>query len=193
MSAVCPSCGVAVVPGYVKCPKCHAALPYGTGRSRGGTTIQPGGTALRRNEFPIFAVVAAGAVALGIVLFFSLRDGSKEPEIREVHSEPAPPTQPAPYLRPQPGQQPTNTPVVSTPAGPNTTAVAGELERTLGRARLWSTVEITNARIDVRSASCGEAAMAPALERAIGKLREAGLTHLRCVSASGAVVFERDL
>ena len=62
MSAVCPKCGVAVVPGYVKCPKCQAALPKlraptmaagGTSSSSGGA----GGKANRPNAASLFSRV----------------------------------------------------------------------------------------------------------------------------------------
>ena len=46
--AVCPACGVAVVPGYVKCPKCHAGLPLAGGRTK-RMTGDPGGTAVHLN------------------------------------------------------------------------------------------------------------------------------------------------
>jgi hypothetical protein len=45
----------------------------------------------------------------------------------------------------------------------------------------------------VRSGSCGDPAMRPAIEGAKVVLRGAGLTKLRCLEQSGAVVFERDL
>ena len=40
MSLACPSCGVAVLPGYLRCPKCRAKLPFGSttqSRLEGGT------------------------------------------------------------------------------------------------------------------------------------------------------------
>lgn len=193
MSAVCPACGVTVVPGYVKCPKCHAALPYGTGRRGARTTIDPGGTALRETGFPVLPVVVAVVVALGIVLFFGLRGGKKaEPPIV---NEQAPPTRlvPSPtqqQAQPVPGDRAAEPPAVERP---NPAAIAGELERSLGHQRLWSTIEITGTRIDVRSALCGDPAMKPSLDGTAGKLHDLGLTRLRCVAQSGAVVFERDL
>lgn len=68
-----------------------------------------------------------------------------------------------------------------------------ELEGTLRRQRLWGRVEITGRRVDVRSGSCADPAMRPAIEGRRPLLRGAGLTKLRCLEQSGAVVFERDL
>ena len=68
MSSVCPACGIAVVPGYVRCPRCHAGLPVGAGRVK-RTPADPGGTAVARRGFPISAVVAAqasGAQVIGL-------------------------------------------------------------------------------------------------------------------------------
>jgi hypothetical protein len=67
------------------------------------------------------------------------------------------------------------------------------LEATLRRQRLWGRAEITGPRIDVRSGSCGDPAMPPAIEGERAVLRGAGLTRLRCLEQSGAVVFELDL
>jgi hypothetical protein len=72
-------------------------------------------------------------------------------------------------------------------------AAVRELERSLRGRRLWSTVEVTGPRIDVRSAACREPAMASTLDASLEALRDGGLTKLRCLAQSGAVVFEREL
>jgi hypothetical protein len=79
------------------------------------------------------------------------------------------------------------------PTGPNAVDVAASLERTLRKQRLWSTVSVVGDRVDVRSGSCGDAAMAPMLDGAASSFRAAGLTKLRCLEQSGRVVTERDL
>ncbi|HEX7836590.1 MAG TPA: hypothetical protein VF469_03955, partial [Kofleriaceae bacterium] len=84
-------------------------------------------------------------------------------------------------------------PVPASTATHDRRAAAAELEDTLHRLRLWGRAEITGDRIDVRSGSCGEPAMRPAIEGARTVLRGAGLTKLRCLEQSGAVVFARDL
>ncbi|HEY6177551.1 MAG TPA: hypothetical protein VIX73_24005, partial [Kofleriaceae bacterium] len=72
-------------------------------------------------------------------------------------------------------------------------AVAAELEAILRRQRLWGRAEIAGPRIDVRSGSCADPAMRPVIDGAVAGLHGAGLTKLRCLEQSGAVVFERDL
>jgi len=74
-----------------------------------------------------------------------------------------------------------------------TGAAASALERALRARRLWSTVDVSGSRIEVRSASCDDPAMAPTVEGIVPTLRSAGLTRLRCLAQSGSVVFERDL
>jgi hypothetical protein len=82
---------------------------------------------------------------------------------------------------------------IPSPAGPSPDAVAAELERVLGRQRLWSSVQAIGERVDVRSGSCAEPEMGSVIDAARATLGGAGLTRLRCLAQSGAVVFERDL
>lgn len=194
MNAVCPACGVPVVPGYVRCPKCHAGLPL-AGRTK-RTTADPGGTAVARRGFPISAVLVAVGVAAAIFLVFGLRRGTApsaaEPSVLPgpveavaVH-RPAPPVAaPLAVPAPQPARADTRE--------PDRRAAAAELEVTLRRERLWGRAEIVGQRIDVRSGSCADKAMPPAIDGARAVLHGAGLTKLRCLEQSGAVVFERDL
>src|SRR5215470_11739136 len=96
----CPSCGVPVVSGYVRCPKCHAALPYGSGRIR-RTSVEAGGTAVDSGGgFPWAAIIVAVVVAAGIALFFGFRDNGKKAEPTTTPAEPAvtTPTTPRPAV-----------------------------------------------------------------------------------------------
>jgi hypothetical protein len=79
------------------------------------------------------------------------------------------------------------------PAGPDPRTAAADLERSLGRQRLWSSVQVIGGRVEVRSGSCADPAIGPVIDGAQPTLRSAGLTRLRCLAQSGAVVFERDL
>ncbi|MGN6105259.1 MAG: hypothetical protein ACTHU0_09165 [Kofleriaceae bacterium] len=187
MTAMCPSCGVAIIPGYVRCPKCRAALPVRAKRP----TADPGGTVLAERRFPVVPVIAVVAVA-GLVVLFATRGGGRASRgqpiaapasVAEVVAEPSPsriaPAAPAPEAAPT--------------HAPDPAAAVGGLERALKRQKLWASVEIRGGRIDVRSAFCGDPQMAPVIESARASLREAGLTRLRCLEQSGAVVVERDL
>lgn len=194
MNAVCPACGIAVVPGYVRCPRCHAGLPQAAGRAA-RTTADPGGTAVSRRGFPLSAVLVAVGVAGAIIVVFGVRAGTRPiaaqpaalPGPVEVAGRSAPPVTTAPPAVPAPD------PARSDTGEPDRRAAARALEATLRRERLWGRAEITGARIDVRSGSCADRAMGPVIDGERGVLRGAGLTKLRCLEQSGAVVFERDL
>src|SRR5512141_238955 len=70
--ATCPACGVAVVPGYVKCPKCHRPLPRYSRSSVspvGGTAVETPGS----KASPVFALLVALLVGGGIIWFFVSR------------------------------------------------------------------------------------------------------------------------
>jgi hypothetical protein len=196
MSAVCPACGVAVLPGYVKCPKCHAGLPFVTGRIK-RTTADPGGTAVARRGFPIVPVlVAVGVAAAVVIVGFVLRSGAK-PTTAGPTALPGPVAATAAAVPEREPIAPLTVPAREPPRPATGVAdrrgAAAELEATLRRQRLWGRSEITGDRIDVRSGSCADPAMRPAIDGAQAVLRGAGLTKLRCLEQSGAVVFERDL
>lgn len=197
----CPSCGVAVVPGYVKCPKCHRPLPRTPARRGGRSTADPGGTALDRPaSFPIAPALFAVAVVGAIVAYLALRDRGGD----KASADPGPaPTPGATARGPEPAA-PSATPTPIAPVradppapphdgSPSPDALAAELDRTLKRARLWSTVSVIGRRVEIRSASCADPALAPIVDNAIAGLRAAGVAKLRCVDRGGAFVFERDL
>lgn len=182
--AFCPACGVAVVPGYVRCPKCHKPLPQTRPvRDVGGTAVET------TSRMPLLAILA-GALAVGLLIaFFAFR--STKPAPKQAVAQPAQPTQ----TEAAPVQPETVQPEARsvTPAVPDPNAVAGDLERALRKQRLWSTVNVEGSRVDVRSGSCSDPAMAPALDASAPSFKAAGLTQLRCLEQSGRVVSSRDL
>lgn len=185
---VCPACGVPVLPGYVRCPKCRKPLPR-----RVSTAVQ-GGTALESNSRggAIAALAAAILVGGGIIAYFGTR-GDDTPATPPPAAAPAPapsPTATAPAL--SPGAPEPAAPQTA-PTGPDPLVLAADLERDLKRQRLWSTVSVEGNRVDVRSGSCADAAMGPMLDAAVAGFKAAGLTKLRCVEQSGRVVSDRDL
>ena len=187
--AVCPACGVAVVPGYVRCPKCHRALP----RFARNSTSPVGGTTLAKGGSPVLAIVAAVAIGGGVIAYFALRGKN-----HAAAAEPAPVQTSAgvPATAPAVATQVPSTPspaAASTPRGPTPDAIAADLEHSLRHARLWSTVDVIGDHVDVRSGSCSDPAMKPALDAAAGSFKAAGLTRLRCLEQSGSVVIDRDL
>ena len=195
MNTVCPACGVAVVPGYVKCPRCHAGLPAGIWRTK-RTTLDPGGTAVPRRGVPPWVVLGAVGLVLVVLVALALRGGSKKTE-----APPRAPPEPIPAVVANPQPRP---PTVTTQTAAPTPAQAqvavadprpavAELKAALRAQRLWGAVEIVGQRVDVRSGSCADPAMRALIEAKKSMLHGAGLTNLRCVEQSGAVVFERDL
>jgi len=199
VTGACPSCGVAVVPGYVKCPRCHAVLPRPRRPRRG--SVDPGGTSVaERRSFPLLpALVVVAAVAVVLVLVVGgdrkkrATAGSATGALAPAGAEAVPAPAPAAGAAATAAGTAAPVPLDIPAAGPSPAGVAAELERALGRQRLWSSVQPSGARVDVRSGACGEPAMGPTIDAARAALRGAGLTRLRCLAQSGAVVFERDL
>jgi len=186
--AVCPACGVAVVPGYVRCPKCHRPLP----RFGRATASPVGGTAIQHKSSPL-GMIAIGIVVVGaLVALFAIRGGKKS------HAAPAtpPPLDTTPATAPA-SAPPPSAPVAALPPVSTTTqnpgAIAAQLDRTLQRMRLFSTVNVTGARVEVLSASCRDPQLVKQVSAVAASFKAAGLTRVRCVEQSGAVVFDRDL
>ncbi len=179
--AVCPSCGVAVVPGYVRCPKCHKPLPQRK------SAVVEGGTAVREERtFPLVAVIGGVALAIAVIALFGLRKTETKTAPQTTTAVPA-----REVAAPTPGPQAVETP--AQPTRPNPQAVAGDLERALKKQRLWSTVTIIGDHADVQSGSCADPAMGPLLDNAASAFKAAGLTKLRCLEQSGRVVSNREL
>jgi hypothetical protein len=191
--AVCPTCGVPVVPGYVRCPKCHTPLPQNMRRAG---TVAEGGTALpSSSRTPI--VVAIGLAVLGgvVIVVLGMRGHGKAPAAA------APPD--AAVAAPAADDTPPNTRLA--PAAPDVTLdkpdqtrpsagdLATKLEHELDHQQLWSTVSVVGNHVDVRSGSCDDPAMPGYLASAAAGFKAAGLTRLRCLSQSGQVVIDRAL
>lgn len=199
--ASCPSCGVAVVPGYVKCPKCGNPLPAlartksNTFGSGGGTAVADGGGGGGSRMGLVLAIGASVAVAIILVVVLGGRGGAKTasttpsaPAEATDTEEPATATTAAATVQPD---EPTAAPAPDTQA--DAQVAANELDRELKRQRLWGTVNVVGQRVDVRSGACDDASMGRLIDATRARLQGAGLTKLRCLAQSGAVVFERDL
>jgi hypothetical protein len=187
MSATCPACGVAVVPGYVRCPKCQAPLPGRRVQTvAGGTAVEGGG------RLPILPLAGGAVVLLGLILYFVL---GKSDAAKPATVEPVAGSAEETTTDPPEATTPLPLPVddVRDPNRIDPTAVGRDLERALKNQRLWSTVEVVGRDVEVRSSSCRDANMIPMVDAARAALRNAGLTRLRCLENSGAVVFERGL
>lgn len=151
-----------------------------------------GGTAVNApSRSPLVAVAVAIAIGGGIIAYFSLRSGSPAPTAVPEPSVVLPddPVQPAPPLA-DPAEAPAPTRADRPPAPE---PIADGLERSLKRARLWSTVTVIGDRVEVRSGSCADPHLKTAIDAVASDFQAAGLTQLRCVEQSGAVVFSRDL
>lgn len=192
MSATCPGCGIAVVPGYVRCPKCHAPLAAGSRR----IPLSTGGTALPEatgRPFPVVPSLLAAILVVGIGIFVATRGGSEKASAAPEAEAEAETVSAAPVTRP------TNDPLVvadpdtTGPAAPEPSVVAAEVERELKRQKLWMTVSVAGTSLEMRGSSCTDPALASTVMGAASRLRAAGLTKLRCLAQAGSVELERDL
>jgi hypothetical protein len=192
--AVCPACGVAVVPGYVRCPKCHGPLP----RVARTTISQVGGTVVERtNKLPLYLLGGVAALLVVLVIRHYVVAAFEDYRTRSVAVrdrdggvaivEAAPPST-------APAVVPVAPPVAPTAAGPvRAEEVARALKSRLDKQRLWATVQVIGDRVDLRSAACSDAGLKLELDQSVAPFHAAGVTSLRCLEQSGAVVFARAL
>lgn len=142
---------------------------------------------------PVIAVIAGLVIGGGIIGYFSWRKHSPTPAVAEASAAASPAssnTTSSPTVNVAPVPAPVKVPAREAIAPE---PIAADLERSLKRARLWSTVTVIGDHVDVRSGSCGDAQMKSALDVATSSFKAAGLTKLRCIEQSGGVVFSRDL
>lgn len=197
VGSTCPACGLAVATGYLKCPKCHAALPNapthgGDARAKqvqGGTSVQSGGNGW------VYAV--GGAAVVAAVLVFVLSRGGDDGQTRVVGAKAAPADV---------DQAPPITAAAPDPAGPAVAAGGAPTPRVdervnaarllmsrLESARMWSTVEVTGDGLAIKSAYCDEPEVAATLDAVAADLVEAGVATVTCYERHGPKVFDRAL
>lgn len=143
----------------------------------------------------MLAIALAVVVGGGFIAFFALRGGKTS----HAATAPAPPqtapvadqTAPAPPVPPQ--QAVSAPPPVSSTHAPKPGELAAALQNTLERLELWSTVAVTGTRVDLQSGSCRDPQLEKQLAATAAAFKASGLTRVRCVEQSGAVVFDREL
>lgn len=197
-SQACPACGVKVMLGYAKCPKCHAPMPSPGPRSRrssvagGGTTSQP----MERLDVEsgrgwIVGLVALVLVAGMIIWAVELRGSgvTRRPSEavmpvengRGSESEmPAPP-------------EPDELKLPTLQNRPDPAYVADAFEGELARDRLFATVQAIGDLLDVRSAYCTDPRFSEIAARYLPDLKAAGIARIRCSETHGEQVYERPL
>ncbi len=191
----CPKCGVAVTPGYIKCPRCQAGLPR---MPRAGRMTAGGGTAVEGpTPFPWLPVVVGAVAVGGVVAWLALR-GGPTPAAAVAPVAPAA-NLPAPVAPPSEAF----TPDVAVAASGSAAASIGDaaakargtatLEDRLKRERLWSKVDLSGAVLRIASALCAEAGMAPAVDEAAADLKAGGVTRVECRAGHGGLEWARDL
>ncbi|HVV84990.1 MAG TPA: hypothetical protein VHE35_18125 [Kofleriaceae bacterium] len=188
----CPSCGIAVTPGYTRCPKCHRPLPSSTRFSRLGDSAGGGGTTSEPAEEPVTrwpwylagAVVLAGAVA---VIILGAGHRKVAPPLPDDPVSPEQATQP-----PAAGsdEEPTTPPP---PRPPDPAPIADRLQRLLGNARLFATVEAQDDTVEIRSNFCADPGMPGVIAQVAPDLRESGIVDVTCRALSGVEAWTRPL
>ena len=182
-------------PGYVRCPKCRQAAAAAAagppraaaGRSRAST--RAASKRLDRARCSRSSRSAAAIIAYLRAAQVTSRPRSRLPPAHADRPSRAATERASRHRRPtEPARHRPRRPAPRRPR-----SRGRELERELKKQRLWSTVQITGSRVDVRSGSCSDPRWRRRSMSAAPSFKAAGLTKLRCLEQSGAVVFDRDL
>lgn len=188
----CPACGVAVTPGYIKCPRCHAGLPR---MPRAGRMTAGGGTAVETAApVPWVPIVVGVAVVGAAVAWLALRSGAAPAAPAPVAPTPTAiePVAPAPPPAVVPEVAPTVTAPGADVRAARTQAVAA-LEASLKSSRLWSKLEVAGTSVRITSALCGEAGMSAAVDAARAQLKAGDIVRVECRAGHGGLEWARDL
>jgi hypothetical protein len=194
----CPKCGVAVPLGYVKCPRCHAAMPAAPSRARresmrdsiaGGTAVEtpePGG-------FPWLLAGVCAAAAITAIVWYVSSGGARA-------AEPGAAAQPAAMPAAASGSalaaasdvEPPAAPVVDPRPRQRTDALAALAHR-LESDQLWATVTEVGDAVELRSSFCADRGMSARIDAIASQLGTLGFTSVRCLEKGGTPVWKRDL
>ncbi len=194
-SQPCPSCGVNVLIGYTKCPKCHVAMPGAAARVKRASMA--GGTTSERIE--VIAAAGSGGRVFGVIVLVlgaglavwatqcRGKSRSAAPLAAPVETGPRVGSASVEPVATDPGATPTN-PTRTDPA-----YAADALESELAGERLYATIDVEGDLLHVRSAFCAEVRLGEIVARYAGELRSGGVIRVRCSETHGAQVFERAL
>jgi hypothetical protein len=198
----CPSCGIAVAAGYLRCPKCHTEMPGGTAPSFDGSAERvAGGTSVTTGDSSrIWIAAAIGLMAVAVVVFLVARGGDDKaaaPADSGGQAAPAPsPKRSAqrPAPTPSPVTAPETDDEVVVPPAQRVAGVANMLRDRLDGARLWSTVDLEGTDgLSIHSGYCSDEQMPGLIDALADDLRGAGLVRVTCYERHGAKVFAREL
>ncbi len=186
----CPGCGVALTPGYPRCPKCHHALPTSVRMARtdggGATGLASEDAADRGLRWPWYL---AGLALLGLAVALvasGLRDERPavelpdDPELVEPGPEPVVTDEPA-------------TPPPVPTSRPDPTPIADRLARLMAGVRLYATVEAVDEVVEIRTGFCDDPRIGELLGEVAVDLKQAGVVSARCRAPHGAEQWSRPL
>lgn len=187
----CPSCGVAVTPGYQRCPRCHRPLPSAVRFSRIASEVGGGATSLEPEvetvaRWPWYGAgiaVLAGAVAVIVIGASGGHARAPLPDDPVVDDEVAEPED----------DTVADEPTLAVARPPDPGPAADLLARELAKIRLYATIEPLGEVVEIRSSFCAEPAMATVLGAVAPDLREAGMASVRCRALHGAEQWARAL
>lgn len=198
-STTCPGCGVAVAPGYPKCPKCHTRLPFVPSplqrvgsKASGGTAVDSGSGA------GMWAVVAAIVVIAGAVAFMVMRSrgGDAAATAEADAGGEAGETVAAPADEDVEGSPSAADFDEEAPDDAVDTAVLDGFSAKLAEERLWSSVEPDAADetiVHVVSSHCEDGNLRRAVASFADDLKDGGFVRVQCFTQHGALSFEREL
>ena len=186
----CPSCGIAVTPGYQRCPRCHHELPTSVRFSRiadGGGATSTAALDESQRRWPWYLaglVILAGAVAVVVIGSSGGRHPAPLPDDPVVEDQPD---------EPQAGSADDDQVQAPPPSRPDPGPIGDRLARNLARVRLYATVEVIADTVEIWSSFCADPGIPGLVAEVAPDLRDAGVITVRCRALHGAEQWSRPL
>jgi hypothetical protein len=209
LGTACPACGVAVAPGYPRCPKCHAVMPSAAvNRNPRGTnaTIRVRSTRPAADKTLWLGGAAIALVVVGFIVI-AYRDKAGGTELSEAVADDGTEADEDDSLAEDldasdegdgdgdgDGEREGDDPDRAHDQAVD--RLLESLADELGAARLWSSVSYESDQADVvrvESAFCSDDELYRIVDGNARALRDHGFVRLQCISRHGVLTVDRVL
>jgi hypothetical protein len=189
----CPSCGVSVPKGYVKCPKCHAVMPRTASPLRRAHTEPGGGTSVSAGRTASLGVMLLVAAATALVVFLANQEDTtpqaRAPTVVVASGGPG-------SESPSADEQGRDAGATDDGEVDISSIALDKLYEALVKAQLFAWVDVQSderTTVVLQSWYCNNEDLKDAIETAGTELRNNGFERVVCLERAGKQIFDQAL